>query len=251
MLTEDDIKKLINEADNSRDKAFVAVLYETGCRIGEISELKIKNISFDDIGARLSINGKTGPRRIRIISSVPYLTEWINMHPMKDDMNSWVWITMKEKKQLKYEGIRKLLIKLKKKSGVKRAVNPHNFRHSRATYLAQYLTEAQMKEYLGWTQSSEMASVYVHLSGRDVDKAIFKIYGIENDVEKNEVSVIAPKKCSRCKEINETTNKFCKKCGFPLNEEIKNQIIRRGLEQNKASGSLEQFSKNSVGGSNA
>jgi hypothetical protein len=36
-----------------------------------------------------------------------------------------------------------------------------------------------MKEYLGWTQASEMAAVYVHLSGRDVDSALLKLAGKE------------------------------------------------------------------------
>jgi hypothetical protein len=35
-----------------------------------------------------------------------------------------------------------------------------------------------MKEYFGWVQSSDMASVYVHLSGRDVDSALLKLHGM-------------------------------------------------------------------------
>lgn len=65
-------------------------------------------------------------------------------------------------------------------------MNPHNFRHSRATYLANFLTEAQMKEYFGWQQDSKMAGVHVHLSGRDVDNALLRVYGIENKNEKKE-----------------------------------------------------------------
>jgi integrase len=39
---------------------------------------------------------------------------------------------------------------------VKRArIDGHSFRHSRATWLANKLTEAQMKEHFGWTQSSD------------------------------------------------------------------------------------------------
>lgn len=35
-------------------------------------------------------------------------------------------------------------------------VNPHHFRHSRATYLANYLTEAQMCEWFGWVHGSRV-----------------------------------------------------------------------------------------------
>lgn len=42
---------------------------ESCCRIGEILSLKIKNIQFDEYGIVLTVNGKTGMRRVRIIDS--------------------------------------------------------------------------------------------------------------------------------------------------------------------------------------
>jgi hypothetical protein len=44
--------------------------------------------------------------------------------------------------------------------------------------MANYLTEAQMNAYFGWVQGSGMPSVYVHLSGRDIDDAILKANGV-------------------------------------------------------------------------
>ena len=43
IYAEDEIKRLINYADNDRDRAIVAVLYETGCRIGEFLSMKIND----------------------------------------------------------------------------------------------------------------------------------------------------------------------------------------------------------------
>ena len=103
-------------------------------------------------------------------------------------------------------------------AGVKKRVNPHNFRHSRETYLANFLTEAQMKEFFGWTQDSKMAGVYVHMSGRNVDNALLKIYGIKNDEEKRE-SIFKPKECPRCQKVNQATNKFCSRCGMRHDEQ--------------------------------
>ena len=72
-----------------------------------------------------------------------------------------------------------------------------------------------MKEYFGWTQSSKMASIYVHLSGRDVDDAILKLYG-KKSIEKNKQEEIKTKTCVRCNEINSFDAKYCKRCGFSL-----------------------------------
>jgi len=80
-----------------------------------------------------------------------------------------------------------------------------------------------MKEYFGWTQSSDMASVYVHLSGRDVDSAILQLHGLKNGQEKKEDSFRA-KDCHRCKQPNSPTSKFCTKCGTVLQLEVALQI---------------------------
>ena len=187
LLTPEDVEKLINAADHPRDKALVSVLYESGCRIGEILTLRIKHISFDEYGAKIVVNGKTGMRRIRIISSVPHLATWIENHPLRDKPDAPVWVgigTRNKNGAVQYKNVRTLIAKLAEKAGIKKRVNPHMFRHSRATHLANHLTEAQMNQYFGWVQGSDMPSTYVHLSGRDVDSAILSLYGIKEDKKK-------------------------------------------------------------------
>jgi integrase len=65
---------------------------------------------------------------------------------------------------------------------VNKNIYPHLFRHTRATHLVDKLTEAQMKIYFGWSGRSEVPSVYVHLSGRDVEEAILRMYDIYGGV---------------------------------------------------------------------
>lgn len=71
-----------------------------------------------------------------------------------------------------------------------------------------------MKVYCGWVNDSRMASVYVHLSGKDVDEALLKARGIE--VGKEEKPKQAVKVCSKCNETNSYLAHFCKRCGSPL-----------------------------------
>jgi tRNA(Ile2) C34 agmatinyltransferase TiaS len=59
-----------------------------------------------------------------------------------------------------------------------------------------------------------MSGVYVHLSGRDLDGAILKLYGLEVEESKPQISF---KRCPRCGTTNEATNKICKKCGLAFN----------------------------------
>ncbi len=217
ILTEEDIKKMIDAARTPRDRAIISVLYESGCRAGEFLSMKIKNVSFDRYGAVIVVHGKTGYRRIRLVSSVPYLAEWFNMHPLNSNPEAWLWISPSNFRRLPYNSLRTILRTIAEKAGIKKKVNPHAFRHARATHLANFLTEAQMKEFFGWVQDSDMASVYVHLSGRDVDRAILKLYGMEMDEEGNG-ELLKPKKCLRCGETNPASNQLCKRCFFPLDQ---------------------------------
>ena len=213
MLTEEDIIKVINAADNLRDKAFVAMLFETGSRIGELLTLQIFNVDFDENGALVTLKGKTGTRRIRIVWSTRYLMNWLETHPLKNDNKSPLWIGLgyrNRKSFIKYDGARKVLRILFKKAEIKKRNNPHIFRHSKATLMARYLTEFQMNQYFGWKQGSDMPATYVHMSSRDLDDAIFNMNGIKSI--KKEEAPMKPKKCPRCETINKPDSKYCYKC---------------------------------------
>lgn len=191
LLTEDDVDALVNASRNIRDKAFVRCLYESGCRISELLQLQIKQITFDEYSPVITIHGKTGARRIRLIDKAGMLKAWLMAHPFKDNPDAYVWVSLADNKTnrpLEYHSIVEILQNLARKSNIKKKVNPHNFRHSRATYLANKLTEAQMKQELfGWTQSSDMASIYVHLSGRDLDEPLLKMSGLlDDEIKQNE-----------------------------------------------------------------
>ncbi len=233
ILTKEDIKKLIRAATNIRDKALISVLYESGCRIGELLNLKLKDIVFDDYGAVIKVHGGKGSRRIRLVCSVPHLSSWIQNHPHREDRDSYLWTSIARRRRasrISYQYVRLKLKKFAERAGVKVPVNPHNFRHSRATHLANKLTEAQMCEYFGWVQGSDMPSTYVHLSGRDVDSAILRIYGrLSRDEEKKEEE-LKTKECPRCHYENPPESDFCGRCRLPLDEKVAMELEKRKAE---------------------
>lgn len=224
LLTQEEIKKLIQAARTKRNRLLVSLLYESGARIGEIRNLKLKNISFDEYGCKVTLSGKTGMRRILLRECVPFLKEYINEHPRADEPESYLF-TKSNGEFMCYQSIRKILRQIFQRAGIKKRANPHSFRHQRATYLANFLTEAQMKVYFGWEQSSDMASIYVHMSGRDCDEALLsKVYGLAKLRKEAQESKLKPKECPRCKELNAVTNKYCSICNCPLDAEEQDRI---------------------------
>src|SRR3989304_2624422 len=78
LITEAEVRRMIEAAAHSRGRAVVSVLWESGARVGEFLTLQAKHVQFDDIGTRLTLKGKSGMRRIILVSSSPYLAEGLS-----------------------------------------------------------------------------------------------------------------------------------------------------------------------------
>jgi integrase len=183
VLIETEVKKIAESAYTPRDKSFVLSLYESGCRIGEYLPLKLKHVNFDKFGALVRVTRKTGPRRIRLVFSTLPLQRWIDEHPAKNNPEACLWCKIPtpynpnwKNNHLSYGFVSRHIKELAKKAKVKKAVNAHAFRHARATFMARHLKEPEMREFFVWGRDSKMPSIYVPLSGHDVDNSVLSIW---------------------------------------------------------------------------
>lgn len=217
LLTREDVEALKDACRNTRDRAFIAMLYETGARIGELIDLTVGDIEDHKHGRKVVIDGKTGQRRLPLLEATPAINKWLNDHP-EPEKDAPLWCKLRSPEQLSYHYIRqKLLVRAKERAEIDKPVNPHHFRHSRATHLANEFKEAQLCEWFGWVQGSDVPAKYVHLSGRDIDNAYSELHGITTHDEEESGQTI--QECWRCQEINEVGDRFCSRCGAALDEE--------------------------------
>jgi len=188
ILRPEEFEALLNACGHVRDKAILAVLAETGLRIGELLSLRLRDVEELPDGAfRLRVRGKTGLRTVVAIASAPLLAEWLKAHPASGDPDAPLWTTIKGKpRPLRPKAFREHLRHLAKRAGLKRTIHPHMLRHTRMTQLARVLTEQELKVVAGWSRASRMAAVYVHLSGRDAEAALRKALMAET----NQASVL-------------------------------------------------------------
>lgn len=228
LLTKEDVLALLKVAEHTRDKAFLLTLDECAGRIQEILTLVIGRVAFDEYGAVIHLKGNKGERRVRLITSASALANWINHHPLKNQPDAPVWVnigTTNHGEPLDYASARKLLKELGSKAGITKRVNPYTFRHSTITHMANLFTEAQLCEYFGWKQGSQMPRIYVHLSGRDVDKRLLEIHGLAG--KEKETPKLAIKVCPRCELKNPPAGKFCSRCGSALDLKAALEADRR------------------------
>lgn len=200
---------------NPKERAFVWVLHETGCRATEFLNLRIGDIDFRSHYAVLQIpDGKTGRRQLYIRNSVPALRAHVENHPQKLDKSAYLWVSDASNSRgvpLMHRGAQKLVSRVFKRAGLNKKHNLHWFRHSRATILAPKLTEAMMCKYMGWVLGSGMIKVYAHLCTQDVENTFLEMHGL--DTEKK---TMKPQECDSCHYLNPSTAKYCGRCNKPL-----------------------------------
>lgn len=224
LITPTEIKKLIETCTNSRDKLIISALYESACRITEFANLKIKDINIDTYGAKIKVTGKTGRRTIRLIDSVPYLTQWLNEHPNKNNIEADLFITFASNyygEKIHTTHIGTLLKSSARKANTNKKIYPHLLRHSRISWLAKHenFNERDLRIFAGWSSTSDMPNTYLHYGEEEVDRKLRKIKGIngeeENKKHEEERNALTPKNCPRCKKQNPSDALYCN-CGVIL-----------------------------------
>jgi integrase/recombinase XerD len=68
-------------------------MYESGVRPEEFLRLTNLDMKVDSKGAILIVRGKTGERRVRIISFVRLLQQWLQVHALRSQNQYPLWIS--------------------------------------------------------------------------------------------------------------------------------------------------------------
>ncbi len=249
LITREDINRFVEACDKPRDRALIMLIWDSGARISELLNLNIGQVQFDRYGAVIIVDGKTGRRRLRLISSVPDLQAGINMHPMRNDSNAPLFVTTRRygstPRRLSIHRIQNWLKYVAVKTGVKKRIHPHGIRHARLTDLARSslgkpgLSEMELRLVAGWEKNSAMPEVYVHLSGADVERKILENAGIIDNTPDPANTALEPRKCSRCSAMNSYDALYCVKCSMALTQvaamgiEEKDGIARQILDYNQ------------------
>ncbi len=232
LLTPDEVKSLLNAADNSRDKAIISILDESGGRISEVINLNIKDLVKTDYGFKMRIrNGKTGSRDVSLINSVPYIIQWINIHPFKNNPDAPLFVNIGQRahnKRFTPFGFRRNLRIYVKRAGIKKRVHPHLFRHGAMTSFAQSgMQESILRRLAGWSGSSSMPEIYIHVGNKDVEKAQLQMHR-KVEIQKKEIVNNLSKECPQCHKMIPVDAQLCD-CGAKLDL---SSIVRRSIEEN-------------------
>src|SRR5215208_6300838 len=248
-----------------RNKAILSLLWDFNARPHEITLMRIKNLRLREKyeEGEVPYEAKTGSGPILLTFLFPYIRDWLNEHPFRNEPNARlvcslttggavkpnaIWDIMK---QLKIR-IKRLLdnneiADTKEREKLEYLINtkkwnPYCIRHSAITADSDYLPEYALKKKVRWSMNSKQGTRYIkNRMGNDLKEKILEYNGIiSENASKKKTSII---ECTRCELVNAIENKYCSKCSYPLKPEAYNEI--KGLEEKRIK-TLEQKYENDM-----
>jgi integrase len=236
---------------SKRDRAFHAMANDTSARPHELLNLKIKDIKFKITTngiqyAEILVSGKTKTRTLPLITSIPYVKDWLLNHPTGENTDSWLFVSLSNNqiknigRKLSRDGLLKQYQEFYRghcfrdllggddsvaeadKSCIHimlaKPWNLYVIRHSALTQKSKILKEHTLRDHADWSVTSKMPQVYIHYFGNESSNSLLEAYGIlkpeENDGFKS--NILKPKYCPNCNESNKPHARICIKCKMIL-----------------------------------
>lgn len=170
-LYNEDIEKIfnvpnINTVLGKRDSLILELLYDTGVRVGELVNIKINDINYDD--RSIKILGKGNKERIVLYGTYAEiaLKEYLNngRNELLKGKNNEYLILNANGNNITTRGIRLIIDKIIKQACLNTHISPHTLRHTFATHLLENGSDLlTVKELLGHSSLSS-TQIYTHVT---------------------------------------------------------------------------------------
>ena len=170
-LSPDEINDIINSVDLSkphgeRNRTILETLYSCGLRVSELINLKCSKLFLED--GFLIVEGKGNKERAVPLNKIliKYLKNYIRLIRSHQDIatghEDYVFLNNRGK-QLTRMMIFTIVKKYTEKSGIKKNISPHTFRHSFATHLLQGGADLRAIQTMLGHESISTTEIYMHI----------------------------------------------------------------------------------------
>lgn len=183
-LSVEDIDQIIDGIDLSstegqRNKAMLETLYSCGLRVSELVNLKISNLYFND--GFVKVIGKGDKERLVPIGSVAVkqiniYREEVRCHTKIKKENEDVLFLNNRGAKLSRVMVFTIIKRLAIKTGMKKHISPHTFRHSFATHLIEGGADLRAVQEMLGHESITTTEIYTHLDRDYLRQAIIQFH---------------------------------------------------------------------------
>lgn len=183
VLTLDEIDAMIAQIDMSkpeghRNRAIIEMLYGSGLRVSELTELRLSHIYRQE--GYMRIIGKGSKQRLVPISPVAdeQFGYWLHDRSQLDIKPEFADIAFLNRygRQLTRAMIFTIVKRLAEAAGIRKTISPHTLRHSFATHLLQNGADLRIIQQLLGHESIVTTEIYTHVNIQDLREAVLKFH---------------------------------------------------------------------------
>jgi integrase/recombinase XerC len=169
-LRPDEYTKLLSLAGgHPRDYAILQVFLQTGIRVSELCALTRQDVDFHE--RLLRVRGKGQKTRTIELEKrgIQAIKNYLAVRP--ESLHEELFLNY-QGQPLSERGVRKMLAKYLKASGITKKISPHSLRHTFATYKAgRGVSPYVLREWLGHARL-DTTQIYVHLARDNTRKVM-------------------------------------------------------------------------------
>lgn len=157
-----------------RDIVIIELLFSTGARVSELSDLKETSLNFDT--GNIIIKGKGDKERIIQVcnkETLMLMRQYRKQYLSKIESSNNYFFINRFNKRLSDQSIRTIVKQLSNKAEIKRHITPHVFRHSFATLLLENGVDIKYIQILLGHSSILTTQIYTHVNS-EKQKQILK-----------------------------------------------------------------------------
>ena len=183
VLSIEEIDAMIGQIDMSkpeghRNRAIIEMLYGSGLRVSELTELRLSNIYRKE--GYMRILGKGNKQRLVPISPVAdeqfgYWLQDRSKLDIKPEANDIAFLNHYGR-QLTRAMIFTIVKRLAEAAGIRKTISPHTLRHSFATHLLQNGADLRIIQQLLGHESIVTTEIYTHVDIQDLRDAVMKYH---------------------------------------------------------------------------
>jgi len=193
------------------------LLLDGSFRPAELLNIAMGGIEFGNDFVRVHTSGKTGPKRLTLVTSFVPMKEWIQEHPDAENPEAYLLWDDNEEGRMSYWQLWHLIKRSAEKAGIKKRIWLYLFRHTSITEHVKRLGRVAVM-YGNWSPRSKMLQKYTHLADSDQEDAILKLHGLKK--EDNSESILFSKICPYCHQGNSADKSHCSNCGTILSKKL-------------------------------
>jgi len=208
----------------AREKALIAVLRDTGLRLGAVLSLQLRHVDVSDRRATIQINTdanvKDASGKKPLTWSRGYLANWLDVHPRPDDPDAAMIHKTRsvgddEDGALRQQYAGRRISDIAATAGLDpERVHAHLFRGTAISeWIRQGISDQQIKHRVDWDEDTSQMSTYSLVTDEEMNDAIFAAHGIGSADESTSPEL---DECTQCRTPLRGDERFCPSCAAPL-----------------------------------